>query len=115
VSVEADCPVNRYPTWRTPISTVDALLAQARRLLSPNGIDLESKFPHEVEKGFRWGTALIPAPGRENGVELAVGVPASGRWTAADLAQAIIDGLEDFAELEPDEDIEINGFQFELY
>ena len=97
------------------IGTVDSLVAQARRLVMPQGIDLDSSFDREVEKGFRWGTAIVPAPGRIRGLQIAIGVPASGRWSAAALAAAIVDGLEDFAELEPDEDIEIDGFQFELY
>lgn len=107
----------QFPTWpwRLRISTVDTLVAQARRLLAPTGINLNSPFTREVETGFRWGTAVVPASGRPAGLEVAVGVPASGRWSAADLADAITEGLEDFGALEPDEDIEISGFRFELY
>ena len=97
------------------ISTVDTLVAQARRILLPQGIDLESPFPREVEKGLRWGTATVPAPERPHGIAVAVGVPASARWTPAELVEAITDGLTDFAELDADEDIEIGSFQFELY
>ena len=97
------------------ISTVDTLVAQARRLLIARGIELESPFPREVEKGVRWGTATVPVTGRPQGLAVAVGVPASARWTAAELASALIDGLGDFAQLNADEDIEIGDFQFELY
>ncbi|SDP39103.1 hypothetical protein SAMN04515671_4012 [Nakamurella panacisegetis] len=96
------------------ISTVDTLVAQARRLLLPGGIDLTSPFPREVDRGRRWGTAVVPVPGRPAGLVVAVGVPASGRWSANELAAAITDGLTDFSELEADEDIEIGVFQFEL-
>ena|ERR1700712_2442599 len=94
--------------------TVDSTIRAASQLLAKVGIDLDQVFPAEVDDGFRWGVARLARPGGSVKLQVLVGVPSNGRFTAAELATAIQDGSADLLDLAADEDLEIGNFRFEI-
>ncbi|MET3806732.1 hypothetical protein ABIB25_003752 [Nakamurella sp. UYEF19] len=97
------------------MAPVDSVIRMAARLLHSSGVAMDQEFPVEVDEGLRWGLARIPQPGSTATRQVLVGVPASGRFTAEELASAIDDGRDDLLALEPDEELEIGSFRFEIY
>jgi len=97
------------------LSVVDSHTSAASKLLSSSGIELTETFPTEVDDGFRWGVARLPRPSGTATFEILVGVPATGRFAAQELVDAILDGIEDLQALGDDEDLEIGSFRFEIY
>lgn len=95
--------------------TVDSTTRAASKLLARSGIDLDPVFPTQVDDGFRWGVAHLVRPGRPDKLQVLVGVPANGRFTADELAAAIGDASADLLELDADEDLEIGSFRFEIF
>lgn len=97
------------------MAAVDATTRTASKMLAGSGIDLDPVFPDEVDDGFRWGVARLSRLGDPTKVEVLVGVPTHGRFTAQDLVTAFSEGAQDLLELSADEDLEIGSFRFELY
>ena len=94
--------------------TVDSTTRAASRILARSGIELDEVFPAEVDDGFRWGVARIARAGGSAKLQVLVGVPSNGRFTADELAAAVQDGSADLLELAADEDLEIGNFRFEI-
>jgi hypothetical protein len=97
------------------MAAVDSLTKTASRMLAGSGIDLDPVFPDEVDDGFRWGVARLPRPGQAAKIEVLVGVPTNGRFTAEDLVTAFREGAQDLLALTADEDLEVGSFRFEIY
>lgn len=97
------------------MAALDAMTRTASKILAGSGIDLDPVFPDEVDDGFRWGVARLPRPGTPTKLEVLVGVPTHGRFTAQELVRSIQEGAPDLLELSADEDLEIGSFRFELY
>lgn len=95
------------------MANVDPLTRAASKKLAGRGIELDPTFPPEVDDGVRWGVLRIP--NGATSLALLVGVPADGRFSADALVAGVMEGLEDFAELGPDEELEIGDFLFEIY
>ena len=72
--------------------SIDSITREASKLLTRSGISLEPVFPTEVDDGFRWGVAHLVQAGRPDKLQVLVGVPANGRFTADELATAGRDG-----------------------
>ena len=96
------------------MAAVDPLTRAASKMLAGSGIELDPVFPDEVDDGFRWGSARLPRSGDRARVEILVGVPTNGRFTAQELVQAIREGEPDLLDLSADEDLEIGSFRFEV-
>jgi hypothetical protein len=86
----------------------------ASKLLAHSGIELDPVFPAAVDDGFRWGGARIPRARGSAKLQVLVGVPSNGRFTAVELATALQDGSADLLDLAADEDLEIGNFRFEI-
>jgi hypothetical protein len=97
------------------MAAVDPMTRAASKILAGSGIELDPVFPDEVDDGFRWGVARLARSGDRTNIELLVGVPIHGRFTAQDLVAAFRDGEQDLLELSADEDLEIGSFRFEIY
>ena len=95
--------------------SVDSTTRSASKILAQAGIQLDPVFPTEVDDGFRWGVAHLVRPGRPDKLQVLVGVPANGRFTAEELAGAVRDGSADLLDLGADEDLEIGNFRFEIF
>lgn len=97
------------------MAALDPMTRAASKMLAGSGIDLDPVFPDEVDDGFRWGVARLSRSGNRANVELLVGVPAHGRFTAQELVTAFREGEQNLLDLSADEDLEIGSFRFELY